>query len=45
MNRGFIMILGLPFPTYLGWFVGPIATIATAAFCVYEYVKHCKNEV
>lgn len=39
------MILGLPFPTYLGWFVGPIATIATAAFCVYEYVKHCKNEV
>ena len=25
-----MMILGLPFPTYLGWFVGPILTIATA---------------
>ena len=25
-----MMILGLPFPTYLGWFVGPILTLATA---------------
>ncbi len=22
-----MMILGLPFPTYLGWFVGPILTL------------------
>ena len=38
------MVLGLPFPTYRGGLVAPVPTLAPAAFCIYEYVKHCKNE-
>lgn len=38
-----MMILGLPFPTYLGWFVGPILTIATTAYCIYRYVRYLKT--
>ena len=37
------MILGLPFPTYRGWFVGPILTVLTAAYCTYRYVKYLKT--
>ena len=37
------MILGLPFPTYLGWFGGPILTLATTAFCIYKYMQFEKT--
>ncbi len=38
------MHLGLPFPTYLGWYVGPILTIATAWICIAKYRSFLKTE-
>jgi hypothetical protein len=38
------MYLGLPFPTYLGWFFGPVMTIATAIFCIAKYRKFLKED-
>ena len=37
------MILGLPFPTYLGWFVGPALTVLTAGYCIYRSGKYLKT--
>lgn len=38
------MVLGLPFPTYLGWFVGPGLTVVTLVYCIWQYRKYLKNE-
>lgn len=38
------MHLGLPFPTYLGWYIGPILTLATALFCIAKYNRFLKTE-
>lgn len=38
------MHLGLPFPTYLGWYFGPILTLATALFCIVKYNNFLKKE-
>ena len=36
-------MFGLPFPTYLGWFLTPICTFGTAAYCIYRYKKFLKD--
>lgn len=38
------MLFGLPFPTYLGWILGPVLIIGTAAYCVAAYRKFLKEE-
>ena len=38
------MILGFPFPTYLGGFVGPGLTVVTLAYCIYKYWQYLKDE-
>ena len=38
------MILGLPFPTYLGWFATPICIVGTTIYCVAVYKKYLKSE-
>lgn len=38
------MYLGLPFPTYLGWYIGPILTLLTAVFCIVKYRKFMKDD-
>lgn len=38
------MLFGLPFPTYLGWILGPVLTFGTTAFCIIRYLKYLKEE-
>lgn len=38
------MLFGLPFPTYLGWILGPVLIVATAGYCTAAYLKFLKEE-
>lgn len=37
-------MFGLPFPTYIGWFLGPLSMIGTVAFVYYHYRKFLKEQ-
>lgn len=37
-------MLGLPFPTYLAWFVGPISTILVLAYVLTKYKQFLNEE-
>lgn len=37
-------MFGLPFPTYLVWFIVPLTVLVSASTCFYYYLKIDKEE-
>lgn len=36
-------MFGMPFPTWLGWIIGPVSIIVTALISIWCYVKSSKE--